>query len=363
MKPSERAVSRMPVPLSSMERRAAAMRSTASVKSNNGSASSPLESSIDRPATPVVVAILTLRATSVGIVAKPSSKSALTGTSTASAIERRWAMVSFLDTLLSRLPSDHASPELVVASAGNPSCSSTRALPTSHGLGMTKQPLSCRRRKTARESVDEFIVRIATFYLWGPRAASSRAVGSRSRIDGNDSVPHPLGRLQHGRHVFSAEEPLAHQGIGGAPDLVEIVLPSGVTFRDRQPAVAAGEALLLRSGERLESADESAQISEIAQLRDSDIPPGVGAKWYGKLRQPDPRDVVAIGVDLRDEHAIRLAGLWWLDRDHARRGVFRPVVHAPYTGHVGRERERRHFRELHALERHELALRDRRILR
>jgi hypothetical protein len=31
-------------------------------------------------------------------------------------------------------------PELVVASAGNPSCANSRALPRSQGLGMTKQP-------------------------------------------------------------------------------------------------------------------------------------------------------------------------------------------------------------------------------
>ena len=43
-------------------------------------------------------------------------------------------------TWLSACPIDHAMPALVVASAGNPSCASTRALPASHGLGITKQP-------------------------------------------------------------------------------------------------------------------------------------------------------------------------------------------------------------------------------
>ena len=80
MNPSDRAVSRTPVPLSSMARRAARIRSTASVKSNSGFAASPVESSIERPATPVAVAAATLAATSSGAIAKPPSKSALTGT-------------------------------------------------------------------------------------------------------------------------------------------------------------------------------------------------------------------------------------------------------------------------------------------
>src|SRR4051812_24578247 len=43
----------------------------------------------------------------------------------------------------------HAHPELVVASAGKPRPASRRALPASHGLGMTKQPVWCRRRKVS----------------------------------------------------------------------------------------------------------------------------------------------------------------------------------------------------------------------
>ena len=44
------------------------------------------------------------------------------------------------DTALSGRPIDHANPELVVASALKPSWASARALPTSHGFGITKQP-------------------------------------------------------------------------------------------------------------------------------------------------------------------------------------------------------------------------------
>ena len=49
---------------------------------------------------------------------------------------------SSMVTPLSGRPSVHAKPELVVASALYPSAASSRALPMSHGLGMTKQPAS-----------------------------------------------------------------------------------------------------------------------------------------------------------------------------------------------------------------------------
>ena len=80
MNPSERPVSRMPVLLSSIARRAARTRSTASAKSKSGFASSPVESSIESPAMPVAVAAVTFAATAAGSIAKPPSKSALTGT-------------------------------------------------------------------------------------------------------------------------------------------------------------------------------------------------------------------------------------------------------------------------------------------
>ena len=44
-------------------------------------------------------------------------------------------------------PRENAKPELVVASALKPRCARYCAVPMSHGFGMTKQPLSCSRRK------------------------------------------------------------------------------------------------------------------------------------------------------------------------------------------------------------------------
>jgi hypothetical protein len=135
MNPSERPVRRMPVPLSSIACRVAWIRSTASVNSNRGSNASPVESSIESPAIPVAVAAATLARTAVGTIAKPPSKSALTGTSTPWTIDRKWVKACSSDTPLAGRPKDQASPALVVASAGKPSSASTRALPRSHGLG------------------------------------------------------------------------------------------------------------------------------------------------------------------------------------------------------------------------------------
>src|SRR5688500_18840835 len=152
MNPSDRPVSRTPLPESSSARRAARTRSTARSSSNSGREGSPVESSIESPAMPVSAASATFSATFAGSTAKPPSKSAFTGTVTADAMARRCASTSSTVTPLSARPIDHANPALVVASAGNPRLARKRALPRSHGLGMTKQPDSCSRRKVWQRS-------------------------------------------------------------------------------------------------------------------------------------------------------------------------------------------------------------------
>src|SRR5688572_2433357 len=63
-----------------------------------------------------------------------------------------WASIMSRGTSWSARPCVNAKPALVVARAGKPSPRSQRALPTSHGFGMTKQPLSCKARKRATRS-------------------------------------------------------------------------------------------------------------------------------------------------------------------------------------------------------------------
>ena len=82
MKPSERAVSTTPVPLGIDRPPRCRMRSTESAKSTSGRSRSPVESSIDSPATPVVDAAGDVGRDAFGSTAKPPSKSALTGSAT-----------------------------------------------------------------------------------------------------------------------------------------------------------------------------------------------------------------------------------------------------------------------------------------
>src|SRR6185437_8700849 len=151
--------------------RAALMRSIANARSNSGFALSPVKSSIERPATPVFTARATLAPTLSGSCAKPSSKSALTGISTAAQIAARWVQTSSTVTRLSALPMVHAKPALVEASALKPRCCKAFALPTSNGLGMMKHPLSCNFLNAARLSA--VVSMVASFFICLRREHSS----------------------------------------------------------------------------------------------------------------------------------------------------------------------------------------------
>src|SRR5690348_3868594 len=72
-----------------------------------------------------------------------------TGIETAFASSSVWAMTSSRVTSPSARPSVNANPELVVASALNPSSSSMRAEPASHGFGMTNGSPSWRARNAS----------------------------------------------------------------------------------------------------------------------------------------------------------------------------------------------------------------------
>jgi hypothetical protein len=111
-----------------------------------------VESSIDSPATPVCTPRATLAPTLAGSCAKPPSKSALTGRSTAAHNAVRWVQTSSIVTRLSALAMVQAKPALVEASALKPRCCNAMAPPASWGLGMMKQPDACIFRNVARLS-------------------------------------------------------------------------------------------------------------------------------------------------------------------------------------------------------------------
>src|SRR5258706_5438738 len=136
-----------------MARRAARILSTAVPRSRSGRSASPLESSMDRPATPVPTASRTLSAMPALSVAKPPSKSALIGTSVAATMAARCSSMASRQTPLSARPCDQAKPALVVASARKPRLCRYSALPRSQGFGIRKQPDSCSWRNRRRLSV------------------------------------------------------------------------------------------------------------------------------------------------------------------------------------------------------------------
>ena len=113
---------------------------------------SPVASSIDSPDTPVSTQRATFAATPSGSSAYPAWKSAFTGTEAAATREAMCSSTTSTGSAsgASGRPRANASPALVVASALKPSDSSARTVPTSHGFGMTKQPLSCSARNEAR---------------------------------------------------------------------------------------------------------------------------------------------------------------------------------------------------------------------
>src|SRR5919198_4456980 len=97
-------------------------------------------------------------------------------------------------TPLSRRPSDQAKPELVVASAGNPRFARTRALPTSHGFGMTKQPDWCSRRKTS--------TRFEGWNMAGGMTCPASLLRAELLVATVAGASHRLDLVAHGVRVF-----------------------------------------------------------------------------------------------------------------------------------------------------------------
>ena len=91
------------------------------------------------PTAPAAITRRTTSATASGVSAYACSMSALTGTFTARAIRETASIISGAGTAPpSGYPNAAATPALVVAIAGKPSASNTRALAASHAFGMTK---------------------------------------------------------------------------------------------------------------------------------------------------------------------------------------------------------------------------------
>src|SRR5439155_10193102 len=141
--------------------------------------------------------------------AKPSSKSALTGISTAAQIALRWLQTSSTVTLLSARAMVQAKPALVEASALKPRCCRARALPASCGLGIMKHPDSCSLRNAARLSADVSMISPRLFCLRREHSDARPDLPAVSRHDLaqkgallREDEPVLLGKIEV-RHAFA----------------------------------------------------------------------------------------------------------------------------------------------------------------
>src|SRR4029077_7224871 len=117
-------------------------------------------------------------ATASGSSANPFRKSALTGSVVAAAISPMCLSISSSETPPSGLPREKAKPAEVVARASKPRCSRQIAVPTSHGLGRTKQPDSCNSRNVAAAAnCLSFISQRICVYQRSLTQAADRTIG------------------------------------------------------------------------------------------------------------------------------------------------------------------------------------------
>src|SRR2546428_11022408 len=107
--------------------------------------------------------------------------------------------------------------------------------------------------------------------------------------------------------ILLEHQPVRHELPRGRADRVDVLLTRAVPLLERGPRVVRGAALGLRLRERHVAAIEIAALALHEALR-AQVPAGVGADRRLQVRGAHARHVVAVGVDLRHEHAVVLAG-------------------------------------------------------
>lgn len=185
-KTSVRALMNSATPARSAVRRASAMRAA-------NSAGERKPSSMLIPTAPASSTSSTVRATPPEGSAYPPSMSAETGTETASTILRSAATAAErVRASPSGRPSDHATPALVVATAGAPAASMSRALAASQALtrmrGLDAPRLSVRKRATAVSLFMRPANALPTAASGGFRPSPSRGRSSAGSVEGEHLV-------------------------------------------------------------------------------------------------------------------------------------------------------------------------------
>ena len=140
-------------------------------------------------------------------------------------------------------------------------------------------------------------------------------------------IPARAGTTRNRRHVPFQEYPIAHQGLGRGRHFAHVRLAARVALRDRLPRIPGLLPLRLRARKRNEAALERTEaVFEKAAIEQ--VPAGIGGDRNLHEHVADAAEVVAIGVDLRDQISVtRRRLLRRIDRDDAG-GVFRTIVFA-----------------------------------
>jgi len=86
-------------------------------------------------------------------------------------------------------------------------------------------------------------------------------------------------------------------GIGHKPLILRAV---AVALFDRQARIARFLARRLRHGKRDVRAGEREQFAGLADRRVAEIPAGIGRERNGHVWKSNPRELVAVAIDLRD---------------------------------------------------------------
>ena len=240
----------------------------------DGLVRTPVASSMEPPTRPVSAARRIVSATVSGASPKPFSRSAATGRSVASTIIRALASVSSRVTAFSpsRRPRLNASPPLVVVSASKPRPASMRAVPASHGFGMTNAPgRVCNARKRSAFCACVTVDLDASMgAVWhGGRRAGCRYPGKRRpgvwpRIPETApaAVPRPFAaaaRARGGLHAWLRSDPGRGPGLqshdrlpGSRPAKAPVAPAADRAGREGEgPAAAApGRSALLTAASR-----------------------------------------------------------------------------------------------------------------